>query len=429
MQQFNFDGEWKFEMNLMEFSQSNSNWDQKLSSYERTKDGLIKIKIIDFRDFEPDPKKEQIETLKYIQQNGKLILDSLFDQLNIINKVRGDSFGEHDWYQDINELGKLFLIREIEIFTEHKDGQAYFQLNGEYKGDLEHGLIVAMHKDRLIGFDAIGEDTYKEVYDDLGEEGDKVKEYYKQHRYPRKEEVHTPLPKYEKFKPWQLHDTSDYFDKLLREKNNTQLIQELESNSWNLNLRFPNLGKNILDKAGYANNVEIMKYLLSKNTDSSKTLEQCLYKGGFHYEAVKCLVENGISINTISAWGLTPLCHEIKNYIMHIRTAKHYKEGDRGYERAIGEIEKSKEKISFLISLGANPSKMDNEGNDYKSFLVKKFKEDFLVENHIVANLKKLVLPENSMNANNDEIIVTDNNKTIVPDKPKKSKWKFWKKN
>ncbi len=411
MKQFNFNGDWKFEINLTEFIESNSKWNEHLNSYQPSKDSPIKIKIIDFRDFEPDPLKEQIETIQYIQENGKLILEALFNQFDIVNKTHGDSFGEHDWYHNINELGELFLIREIEVFTEHKDGQAYFQLNGEYKGDPEHGLIVAMHKNRLIGFDAIGEDTYKEVYEDLGAEGLTLKEYASKHRYPRKEEMHAPLPKYGKFKPWQLYDTADYFERVLREKKNKQLIQELESNNWNLNLRFPNLGKNILDIAAYMNNVEMIQYFIKRNADPSLALDQCIYKGSFSKESIIALISNGVSIDTIGNYNYTPLGFEINNFVRTYYSIALHDKIDfnnglppKNEEKQIAQIEAYKNKIKFFYELGADPTKCDTSGNSYID-LAKKLLDNEAIEKYKVVNQL-------------DRCFIK---------KKKKRSWKFWK--
>ena len=406
MERFKFNGEWEYELDLQKFMKSNSKWGENIGS--KSLSCPIKLKIIDQKDFEPDPSKEQIDTINYIIANEKFVLDSLCKAFQTINKFYGDNCGEHDWYSNdlkYDKLGMVFLISEIEIFTEHKNGKAYFQLSGEYKGDYEHGLIVAMHQDKLIDYNQIGEDCYGGIYKDLGEEGTKFRDFNINHQNFGEDKIHKPIPKYGKFKPWQLNTTGEYFDTLLRQRNNQKLIEELESSSWNVNLRFPHLQKNLLDKAAYKNNVEIIEYLVKRGADSSQTLDQAIHKGFFYKETVKCLVDNGVSINSLSAWGMTPLCHEIKNYVWYLNGLRNYKEGDLRIERANKEIKDSKEKIRFYLSLGANHTNLDKEGRDYKSFLINGWNKEFLDKNDVISKVEEL----------------------LFPDKPQKSKWKFWK--
>jgi len=304
----------------------------------------------------------------------------------------------------VEEFGNIFLVTGIEVLTEHKNGHAYIQFSGEYRGDYEHGLIVGMHFDKLIGFHQIGEDLSKEIYEDLGDRGKEFRQFNIDHQNFDKDKVHKPLPKYGKFKPWQLIATGAYFNNLIRVKNQQKFIQEVEASTWDLNFRFPHSSKNLLDMAAYKNNVEIIEYLLSKEADASTALDQSMHKGFFHKASIQALVDNGLSINTLSAWRMTPLCHQIKNYIWYIRSLRHYKEADPRIEKVNKEMEAIKDKIKFLISLGAQSTNMDKDGHDYKSFIAKNWQEDFIVKNEIYHKIEVL----------------------IFPDKPKKQKLKLW---
>jgi len=405
MKPFEFTGDWEFAMHLDKFMASNSNWGDNIGNNKNS--NLIKCSILDLKTYDPDPIEEQLFSIQYLIKNQTKVLEFLCAAFDTINRKYGESRGEHDWYPaklSVEEFGKTFFISSIEILTEYKDGHAYLQFNGEYRGDYEHGLIVVMHFDKLIGYTQIGEDVYKEIYDDLGEEGIAFRQFNIDHQNFEKDKVHQPLPKYGKLKPWQLTATGEYFDNLIRVKDHQKFMQEVETSNWDLNLRFPHSNKNLLDMAAYKNNIEIIEYLLRKGADASTALDQCMHKGFFYKKAIKCFVENGISIDKLSALGITPLCQQIKSYLRYTRFLSSYKDGDRNIEKTQQEIASIEDRIKFYISLGAKPNEMDKEGNDYKAFLAKGWQEDFLIKNNIYQKMEAL----------------------LFPDKPKKQKWKLW---
>jgi len=298
------------------------------------------------------------------------------------------------------------LINEIEIFTEHKDGQSYFQLSGEYKGDYEHGLLIVMHNNRLIDYDQIGEDGYRGVYEDLGEKGIAFRNFNIERRDYGENQIHKPISKYGKFKPWQLNATSEYFDQLFREKKNQKLIDEIETNQWDVNLRFPSLKKNLVDKAAYMNNVEVLDYLIERGGDYSESILQCINYGFYRPEAIKFLVAKGASIDTRGYWGKTPLCNVIENFARIVVRKEEYKNKDkRRYERAMEEYEELKKEIRFYLELGADPNLLDKEENTYVEIVERSWAEHIIKEYRVLEQVEEVIFPE----------------------RPKKVSWKFWR--
>ena len=199
MTEFTFNGDWEIKLNLEKFIDSNSKWGDNQKSSETP--NHINLKIIDKKNYEPDPLDEQINSIEYIINNQEKVLEDLCASFNTINKKYGEYSGEHGWYPDVltvNNLGSIFHISEVVILVEHKDEKSYVQFNGEYAGDYEHGLILAMHNGKLIGSNQQGEDVYSEIYNDLGDERDKFRDFNIAHQEFGKNQVHQPLPKYGK---------------------------------------------------------------------------------------------------------------------------------------------------------------------------------------------------------------------------------------
>jgi len=249
-----------------------------------------------------------------------------------------------------------------------------------------------MHNDRLIEYAGGGDLDYAGVYKDLGEEGKNLRERNIKNRDFGTNEIHKPLAKYGKFKPWQLNATSYYFDKLIREKNTQQTIEEIENNNWDINLRFPELGKNLLDKAAYLNNTSILEYLIDRGGDSSRSMQQCMSRGFYHKEAIELLVKKGVSIDAFDHWGNTPLCIQMKSYIRGVVNLERYMKSDlQRVEKTKENIAKAKEKINYYLALGANPKRLNKDGSDYKAILRKQWNETFLEQNNIFRKVEELI--------------------------------------
>lgn len=404
MQRFEFNGNWEIKMNFEKFNESNSKWDHN----NKTLNDQIYLKIIDKKTLIPDPLDEQINTIHYLIENQEEVLAILCKAFNVINIKYGECSGEHDWYPanlTKYELGKVFFITEIAILVEHKEESSYIQFSGEYKGDYEHGIVVVIHKDKLIGFDQIGEDVDSEIYSDLGDQKDEFRNFNIQHQDFGTNQVHQPIPKYGKHKPWQLDATVEYLENLIRAKKNEEFISEFSKSKLDVNYRFPFVDRSVIEIAVTHKNINVIDHLIKQGANASNSLIKCTYRDSFDLDTINCLLANGVSIDTITNNGMTPLGLEVKNYIWYISSLRHYKIGDRRIESALKEIENAKEKIKFYIGNGANPYQIDKNGNSYKSILLKDNNQEQLKKYKAYTELEKI----------------------FNPDSPKSNKWKFWK--
>ena len=406
MKKFEFTGDWEMKLNLEIFIDSNAKWGDNQKRDDNK--ALINLKIIDKKSYEPEPLEEQINTIEYIINNQVKVLEDLCISFNTINKKYGEYCGGHDWYPDvltINNLGSIFYISEVAILVEHKNKKSYIQFTGEYAGDYEHGLILAMHNGKLVGFNQQGEDVYSEMYNDLGDKRDKFREFNIAHQEFGINQVHQPLPKYAKHKPWQLLATEEHLENLIRSKKDEEFINEFEESKLDVNFRFPFNDRTLAEIAVTHKNITIINYLIKNGAIASNSLIKCTYRDSYNRDIINCLINNGISIDTITYQGMTPLGLEVKNYIWYIGSLSHYKEGDSRISSAHKEIDKARNKIQFYIEKGANPNQIDNNGNDYKSILLKHHDQNQLKKHKAYLDLENIINPE----------------------KPNKNKWKFWK--
>ena len=375
MKKFEFNGDWVIKLNLEKFNQSS-----------------IDLRIIDQKNYKPDPSDEQLNTIEYLLENQDKVLEALCKSIDTINKQYAEWCGEDDWYTDnltIHNLDSVFVITGIEILVEHKGNHAYIQFDGAYEGDPEHGLMLVLHKCKLIGFNQMFEEV-KEIYSDLGDAGNKFRDFDIKHQNFGEDRIHTPLPKYGKYKPWQLDATERHFENLIRTGKNEEFIVELEKSNFDINFKFPFFDRSLLETAIRNNNIPIINYLFQNGADRSDSLMNC----SSNQDTIKCLIENGISIDVICYDGMNRLGNEIKNFLWHISSLRHYK--DSIPESTLKSIELSKEQMRFYIDLGANPNHIDKDGNDYKSIISKRFNrydEEHLKKHKVYEVLEDILIP------------------------------------
>ena len=202
MKEFTFNGDWEFKLNLNEFFNSNLRWRENMDP----QNAKPNVKIVDLKSYDPDPLKEQINTINFIINNELRVLEAICKALVPINNDYGEKCGQYDWFPErltAENLGEVLLIQEISILKEHKDDQAYYELSCGYKGDEEHGLIIVMHGVQLFDYSAIGEMDYINLYKDLGERAKIFIEINKIENEFQAHQMQKVLPKYGKYKPWQ----------------------------------------------------------------------------------------------------------------------------------------------------------------------------------------------------------------------------------
>lgn len=402
MSNFEFIGDWSFNAQLDTLSKIDSNyWQFNEKWKEHTallSKGLVPLTIVDKRDYDPEPLPEQILALNFLLSNESKLLDKITKCfIEKINPFYVDACGEDGWIPlslNKSNIGELLRITSIRVTKESKNGVAYTIFGFEYRGDEEHGIAVVLNESRFVGFSSLDDLGFDVINKDLGNVGpvdyDKLVEESKFGSVM----VHKPLGQYGKFKPWQLDSTEDYFSKLLNNKENYKLIEEIKSNNWDINLRFPSLNKNLVDLAAYSNNIEAIEYLITKGADFSKSILECT-DYYIKKEAIKCLVSHGANVDELNYWDVTPLHNEILNYVEVLI----YKKEE--------EIEEYKDKLQFYVSVGSNPMSCDKENNDYKSVLRKRWNDKYLIEKDIFRKVEELIFPNQN----------------------KRTKWRFWKKN
>lgn len=402
MKQYKFIGDWKFDLYLPELAKliykPSLRAVNKSTHVKKMLAGYVPVEIHSRRDYNPDPVSSQEKTIAYLLDNEVVILKKLLEHVNTkINIVYAELLAESDWipkvdhYRDLNELiGTI----DIKILPEEKNGLAYYQINGNYVGDEEHGLEIVMHGERLIEFSAIGESSYAGIYEDLGDEQEEMIEVIGRRRDFGKDMIHMPLKKYGKYKPWQLEATEDYFRKLLRNQENDKLVEDIEKSNWNINYRFPDTKDNLIDLATGSSNLEMMEYLIANGADFSKSLHKCI---GFYLKenALKCLLKHGVNIDTLGRGGYTVLFEEIKGFgNALVYRNSNFEKDTRHFEQAIKKIQWHKNKILFYLSLGADPNKCNQQGDDYRTLLAREWNIERLRRNNVFEEIEK-ILPSN----------------------------------
>lgn len=391
MEEFTFNGDWEFKLELKEFFSSNLKWSDKMDP-QRAKPN---VKIVDLKSYDPDPLKEQINTINFIINNESKVLDAICKALVPINNHYGEMCGEYDWFPEritTENLGEVLLIQEISILKEHKDDQAYYELSCGYKGDEEHGLIIVMHGMQLFDFSAVGEMDYINLYKDLGERAKIFIEkniIENEFQAPQFQKV---LPKYGKYKPWQKELLVDYLAKIFRSKENEKLKEIILSGEYNVNHRIDSYNRNLVDLAAHYDNIEMMEYTISRGGDFSRAM---LYCSGQYLkkDVVECLVKHGASVDILHWRGETALNQSITKCSSAIFKVKRNNDSNAyHYDKAEKELEVQKNRIQFYLSMGANPNSINTHGDDFKTVLKNMWKAVSYEEgNRIINEIEELI--------------------------------------
>jgi hypothetical protein len=250
-EQFEFNGDWEFLYKLEELSKTFSfngfGYDPKIRE-------KINIRFLDKRDLEADPTFEQLNSLKFIIDNQKEIIEAIYNHITEIVFPLHKTFidDEEIFFPKIStseDLSKVLGLDEIIIQLESKENFAY--------------TTITLHKLRYI---ACGEDwDYRPIYSDLGLEYEKksqndTNKYIEFHSKPLV--YQTPLPKYNKLKPWQKNINRLYPIRLIQNKNNNKFFDYID-NLYIPDEEFPNL-----DYFSYwakqSDNNEIEEYIKQK---------------------------------------------------------------------------------------------------------------------------------------------------------------------
>jgi hypothetical protein len=428
---YRFSGDWSFDLLLPQMAKlhygiGGKYHERMITFFTNLEQGYMPVTIQDERNYEPDPTQAQEATIQYIIVKEQEVVEALFKAFQeVINPYYVEACGEDYWIPEMrqaSDLKKLIGFSSIIILAEYKEGMAYYEVRCEYKGDEEHGLSVVMYKDQLIGYSGMGDMSYQCIADDLGMDKGKAWEDILAQQEEGKHMVHVPLSKYGKFKPWQQEATEEYFRTLLRKQENEKLIEILKESNWDVNYRFVELDKNLVDLAAYANNVEMTQYLIDKGGDFSRSMRECT---DFYIkkEVIALLVQNGANVDILNNWGVTPLHNELHHYARAVQNkSKHEGIDPKRFEQELEKENEHRERVLFYLKMGANPYFCDKEGHNYEEVLLKRWNATFLQESGLLEKVEALVSPNKKQDTRSKEIKSQQANISAI------RKWMFGKK-
>lgn len=110
------------------------------------------------RSEEDKPSQSQINSLNYFQKNQEQILNSLCKSFlqeypKIMHSYEQDNFDSEIGFPELRnpeDVKKLIGIDGLSIRNQDKDDISYFGLSCCCPWDIEHGLGILMHQDRII---------------------------------------------------------------------------------------------------------------------------------------------------------------------------------------------------------------------------------------------------------------------------------------
>jgi hypothetical protein len=178
MTTFDFNGDWTTELNLKILTVLQNDKFFKYSEDIKSKlvNGFVDLEIIKKTKIEKKPKNEQLSCITWIINNQEKILESLLEGLEqkifpFYKELWGNKDENPDSYPKLNselDLEKALGIYLIEINLESKDEVSYYRIYFNSCTDNEHGLVITLHKDRIIDFCGNGDVDNRKVFEDLG---------------------------------------------------------------------------------------------------------------------------------------------------------------------------------------------------------------------------------------------------------------------
>lgn len=141
---------------------------------QNRKKGLVDVVFFNAegRDYTTDPTAEQLNAIAYIKENQQEIINNLYTY------TKNVLYPEHMPFIDVDEISfpviqgphelyKTLGIRTIYVFPQVREDTAYVMADFEFTGDFEHGVHIAFHKSRILGWES--DLTDKKINADLAE--------------------------------------------------------------------------------------------------------------------------------------------------------------------------------------------------------------------------------------------------------------------
>lgn len=351
MKPFEFEGDWEFEYEFEAFKGLQSRrcfYTSKDSKKESN--GKVNVTISDELNDDTDPTEEQINSINFIIDNPNKIKQSLFNALGIEYPKLKEMYGydendkdSREWFPEVNsidEFKKVFGVGNMFVLLPHKEGYSYVGLECGCTWDEEHGLGFLLHKDRIIKVGGADEAFSEwEAFKDNGTyEEEQNKWNIERERLP-KPKIYEPHLKYGKLKPSQLEANKMFENHLIERGYNSEFIELVESNKIDINVN-KGLTMTFLARAAQFNNLQMVKFILSKNP---KSKENVIHNSIVHCnkELVQIMIDNGVDINQPDYWGRTIL------KLTEQRISQYERNGNKGLNKYI-------EFANWLKSKGAN---------------------------------------------------------------------------
>lgn len=354
MTPFEFKGDWEFVHQFEAFRGLQSRRGSYTSKdSDKESNGIVNVTIFDELNDDTDPTEEQINSINFIINNPRKIKQSLFHALKIEYPKFKEMYGydENDedsrkWFPEVNSIDqfkKVFGVGNMFILLPHKEGFSYVGLECGCTWDEEHGLGFLLHKDRIIKVGGADEafSTW-EAFKDSGTYEEEQRKWNKRNierELLPKPKIYEPHPKYGKLKPSQIEANDMYENHLIERGYNSDFTRLVESGQIDINVN-KGLTMTFLERAAQFNNLEMVKYILSKDP---KSKDNVIHRsiGYCNKELVEIMLNNGVDINEPDQLGRTVL------KLTEQRILQYEKSGNKELQRLI-------EFANWLKSKGAN---------------------------------------------------------------------------
>jgi len=325
-----FNGDWSFDHKFEAFEGFTTAYNRY---YNYNEDGVskgdIKVIIEDQLDGGPDPSPEQMATLQFICDNQdyirSVLLDtSVYDFQDYLYEIIGGEYLTNRELENLEPLNMKNLMspEELYIHSAHKDGYAYFGIEGYCIWEPDEGFGFLFHKKRILEADVsfVATETGP-IEADLGYEipslYDSLKsiKQYGNKIEPRPKLI-TPHPKYGKLKPTEVCENQLYVNKLISYGHIEEVKLLHQQNAINIQDSISQYSvKDLLSIAVHFNQKELVEYFLG-NARQQLDLRSALGSAAKNYnrEFVELLLANGANLNAVSRSHGLVLDQVIPNY-------------------------------------------------------------------------------------------------------------------
>jgi len=314
-----FQGDWVKGRTLQAFKGFTTDYVWAADSIVYKDSGLICVTFQDLLDGNPDPSPEQLATYKFICENQDFIRSVLLDSsryyfadwIEETYSYGRDHLTEKEWAnREPLNISQLMTPLDLNIFTESKDGFAYYGIGGHCVWEADEGFGYVLHKRRIIdaevSFVAFENDAIR-IDNGTYQSGSEHKEdevYQPGITLTPKPILHTPHPKYGKLKPKQEFQNKYYIPRLIAHGYTEDVIKLYEKGEIK-NIR--SKSADLLYAAVQANQLDLVEFFLSQKSDS---LDGLLHRAAYNHnqKMVELLLDHGSDINGFEHKG-TPLDH------------------------------------------------------------------------------------------------------------------------